>query len=196
MRGERPQDTPVTRGLSRREALKRLSWLAAGWAAGCTPVRIVLKAIPEAFEDPALAERVLVAFVTTVVPGVPADDPNLTRVFGDPFYPFAGYGAFFASDLCRRATKCFGAAFDRLTAEQRTAVIQHGLHADATTKKLYTGAVFLAQIAVYGGIYDAERGSPLIDFEGSYRFRGRRFYTYPDPERFLARALTPTGNPA
>lgn len=196
MAGARAEDPPPTAAVSRREALKRLSCLVAGLAVGCTPVRIVFKAIPEAYEDPALAERMLVAFVTTVVPGVSADDPNLTRVFGDPFYPFAGYRTFFVSDLCRRATDRFGAAFDRLTPEQRAAVIQQGLRADPTTRKLYTGAVFLAQIAVFGGIYDAERGSPLIDFEGRYRFRGRRFYTYTDPERFLARALTPTGNPA
>ncbi|HXF95114.1 MAG TPA: hypothetical protein VNI61_03320 [Gemmatimonadales bacterium] len=188
--------TPAT-PLGRREALRRLGVLAAGLAVGCTPLRIVLKTYPDGFDrDLDLGERVLRAFVTAVVPGVPADDPDLVRVFSDPYYPFARYRAFFASDLCRRAEERFGTeAFDRLTLEQRTAVIRDGLGADATTRKLYTGAVFLAQIATYGAIYDDARGQPLIGFEGRYRFRGFADLTYPDPERFLARSLSGDGNP-
>ena len=182
--------------LSRRQALRHIGLLAAGLAVGCMPLRIVLKAYPEDFEtDPALTDRILRAFVITVIPAAPADDPDLVRVYGDRFYPFAAYRAFFAADLCRRAAERFGtAAFDRLTPEQRTGVIQEGLHADATTQRLYTGAVFLAQISFYGGIYDDAKGCPQIGFDGRYRFRGLEALTYPDPERFLARVLTAGGN--
>ena len=183
---------------TRREALGQLGILVAGLAVGCTPLRIVLRDYPGDFTtDAALADRVLRAFVLTVVPGMPADDPNLARAYSDPYYPFAPYRAFFASDLCRRAEQRFHRAdFDGLTAEQRTAVIQDGLAADATTRKLYTGAVFLAQVSCYGGIYDDAAGCSLIGFEGRYRFRGLDALTYPNPERFLAHALSGDGNPA
>lgn len=188
-----PLRTPA---LTRREALWRLGAVLAGAAAaGCTPLRIALKAYPEDFTpDGDLVERTLRAFVLTIVPGAPADDPNLTRVFADRFHPFGPYRAFFASDLCRRAIERFGAPFDGLDPVRRTTVVQRGLQGDATTRRLYAGAILLAQIAVYAGIYDDTRGSPLIDFEGRQRFRGFDALTYPDPERFLAAAQTADGN--
>jgi hypothetical protein len=72
-------------------------------------------------------------------------------------------------------------------------VIRDGLEADGTTRKLYQGAIYLAQIAFYGGIYDDDAGCPLIDFPG--RYRGDPV-TYDDAHQFLARAQTPGGNHA
>lgn len=195
MQADQPDARPVS--LSRRDALRRLGVLAAGLAAACTPARIILKTYPETFErdgDP--TDGVLRTFVTTIVPGAPEDDPNLVRAFGDTYYPFAPYRAFFAADLCRRAARFGTDAFDRLTVAQRAAVIQEGLRADFATRKLYTGAIYLAQIATYAGIYDDEGGASLIGFEGRHRYRGPEFLTYPDPDRFLARAASADGNPA
>lgn len=84
--------------------------------------------------------------------------------------------------------------FDRLSADDRTAVVHDGLHADGTTRRLYTGAVFPAQVSTYAGIYDAERGCPLIGFEGRYRVRSLDQVTYPSPGRFLAAGATTDGN--
>lgn len=191
----RPSRKPTL--LSRREALRHVGALAAGVAAACTPLRIVLHDYPERFESDAdLQERVLLAFATTVIPEADPGAPHLTRAFADPAYPFAVYRAYFVSDLSRRGAERFGEpSFDRLNHSQRTAVISDGLRADATTRKVYTGAIYLLQISYYAGIYDALSGCALIGFEGVYRFRGAEAITYPDPERFLAAARTADGNP-
>ena len=75
-------------------------------------------------------------------------------------------------------------------------MVESGLSADATTERLYRGAIFLTQIACYAGIYDPEGGCPLIQFDGGYGVRGLDATTYPEPERFLARSVTRDGNPA
>ncbi len=182
---------------SRRDALRHLGVLAAGLATACTPLRIVLHDYPRAFEtDAALLDRVLRAFATTVIPEADPDAPHLVRAFGDPAYPFAAYRSYFASDLSHRGAARFGEpAFDRLTPAQRTLVVADGLRADATTRKLYTGAIFLMQLSYYAGIYDPATGCPLIGFEGVYRFRGPDAITHPDPERFFAEMITRDGNP-
>ena len=73
-------------------------------------------------------------------------------------------------------------------------MIAEGLAADATTRKLYNGAVVLAQIAFYAGIYDPTTGCPAIGFEGGNHWHPLSDITHPDPERFLSHAGTPDGN--
>lgn len=180
-------------GISRRDAVRYLGLITAGMAAGaCTPLRILTHSYPDDFKHaPELVDRVLRAFVSTVIPGAP-DSPNLARAYTDRQYPFASYAAFFAADLCRRSRDRFGKeAFDRLTVKERTAVIQDGLAADGTTHKLYQGAIYLAQVSFYGGIYDDDVGCALIDFPG--RYQGDQV-SYDDCHRFLPRALTENGN--
>jgi hypothetical protein len=182
--------------VTRRDALRRLGILTAGVASACTPLRIVLHDYPRSFdEDAACGERVLRAFVLTVIPEAEASNPNLARAFSDPDLHYAPYRGFFVSDLCRRAEARTGAAtFERLSLAERTAVVQDGLQADATTARLYTGAILVAQASYYAGIYDDRRGCPLIGFDGTYQFRGLAAITYPDPERFLSWSATPDGN--
>ena len=102
--------------IPRRQALRQLGLIAAGLAAACTPVRVLVSAYPQAFDDDdELVDRVLRAFVTAVIPGAPADDPDLVRAYTDPAYPFAQYVGFFAADLSRRAAQRFaGRPFERL----------------------------------------------------------------------------------
>ena len=183
----------LTQSMSRRQAVRYLGLITAGMATACTPLRIVTGAFSDEFKDDrALVARVLRAFVEAVIPAVPADAPDPVRPFFDPDFPFAPYARFFAADLSRRSFARFGQAkFDRLPVEQRTAVIQEGLAADATTRKLYHGAILLAQVSFYGGIYDDDRGCELIDFPG--RYRGDEV-SYEDGDRFIPPALTATGN--
>lgn len=186
---------PADAAIARREALRRLGVLTAGLAAACTPLRVVLHDYPSAFDTREATERVLRAFVLTVIPEADARDPNLVRAFSDADLRFAPYRGFFVSDLCRRSAARTGdAAFDRLSQADRVAVVQEGLAADATTARLYSGAILVAQASYYAGIYDDAHGCPLIDFEGAYRFRGLAALTYPDPDRFLSWSLTPDGN--
>lgn len=189
----------AVRGIGRREAVGRLAILGVGLAAAaCTPLKIVLHLYPEHFDkDPELVDRVLRAFVTAVIPGAPEDDPDLIRAYHDTRYPLGKYKSFLAADLCRRTWERWGTdEFHRLPLSLRTEIIQIAVRSGGTTARLYHGAIFLAQIAFYAGIYDDAKGCALIGFDGRYRFRGIEATTYPDPGRFLARALTGDGNPA
>ena len=194
-----PSRTTHNSTVTRRAALKSLAAVAlAGVTSACTPVRMALRIAPGGFDDdPDRVDRVLRGFVTAVIPGMPADDPNLVRFFYDDYYPLAKYRGYLASDLCQASLKRFGThAFDRLSTEQRSEIIERRLAAGGLTKRLYGGAVYLAQISCYGGIYDAEHGCSLIDFPGRYRVVALSETSYPDPQRFLARELTVDGNPA
>lgn len=189
----------VGRRLSRREAVLRLAGaLAAVGVAGCTPARIVLHLYPEMFDhDDALCQRVLAAFARTVVPSASAQDPNLTRAYSDPAFPLAKYRGYFASDLCQRAMRVGGArTFDQLDATQRRAVVAAAAADRGTTGRLYRGAIYLTQIALYAGIYDDVHGDPAIAFRGRYHLRPLSQTSYPDPSRFLPVAMTVDGNPA
>lgn len=183
-----------SRGYTRREALRWLASVAIGvTASACTPLRILTQSFPADFRrDPRLVEHMLLSFVAAVIPGIDSERPAAIRALLDRRYPFARYAAYFASDLESRAQRQFNEGFDRLTIDQRTAVIAQGLAADGTTRKLYRGAIYLSQLSNYAGFYDDEAGCALIGFRG--RFRGSEAISYADPESFLPRPLTATGN--
>lgn len=181
--------------LSRRAALQRLGVAAAAvLLEGCVPIRIALRLYPA--QDHEVAARVLRAFVEAVIPGAPREDPNLVRAFFDPYYPFARYRSWFVWDLDRRARRLYGASYQDLDLDGRTRVVRDGLgNGDGATARVYDGAIFLAHVAFYAGIYDDERGCPLIDFEGASGLLPLEAQTYPVPGRFLAAAATADGNP-
>ena len=182
--------------MSRRAAVKAMAAAAAALAAGCTPLRIISRDYPASFDhDHDRVDRLLRAFVSTVVPGAPDDEPGLARVYFDDFYRFSPYRSFFAADLCQRSARMFGTPdFARLDLEQRTRVVQDGLGADGTTHKLYSGAIFIAQISFYAGVYDDEKGCSLIDFPGRFRPRPLSELTYANHEEFCAAEITADGN--
>ena len=184
-----------TSHLTRRQLCAALFGVAAGAMAGCAPVRIVLDDYPERFGKPyGPTDLVLHAFAVTVAP-CQANVADPARALADPFFPFARFRSWLASDLCRRAGQFRGMRFDQLDTSQRVHVITEGLQADAVTRKVYTGAVFLIQLAAYGAIYGDVDGAPGIRYDGTYRFQGLAAVTYPEPETFLPAALTADGNP-
>lgn len=183
--------------VSRRAALKSFAVLAAGVGAACTPLRMAFRWAPGGFDDDqALVDRVLRGFVTAVVPGLSVDDPNLVRHFYDDDYPLAKFRGYLASDLCQESVNRFGTpAFDQLPLAQRTKIIEGRLAKGGVTRRLYRGAVYLTQIACYAGIYDPDRGCPLINFDGRRRNTSVADSTYPMPHRFLSHEITSDGNP-
>jgi len=183
---------------NRRQAVGLLASLVAGLAlSGCMPMRIVVWAPPRYKRNPALTDQTLAAFVGTIVPGQPPErDAAAAEVFHDKYYPIEPYRAFLASDLDRRAESLYGKSFRSLQPAQRAQVVARALGGDGLTRQLYTGAIFLTQIATFGGIENDRAGCGLIDFAGGYRLPTRDELTYADVERFRATALTTDGNPA
>lgn len=190
---EHTASAPITR----RQLLCRAGVFAAALATGCTPLRLALHASPEPFRgEGGVTDRTLAAFVRTVAPRAAGSTEELARAFADPAYPFAPYRSFFASDLCRRAEDRFGTnRFDTLTAEARARVVEDGLHGDAVARRLYGGAIFMAQVAVYAGIYDDARGGRAINFDGANSGFPPEALTYPVPEWYLPAASGLDGNP-
>jgi len=183
---------------SRRQALLLIVGSLAALAMGaCTPATIVLKAYPEEYRPGSDAtDNALESFVDTVVPGLTPAEARAVTVLRDPFYPMAKYADFLASDLDRRAWKRYRRAFHALARAQRTAVIQGAFAGDTTTRKLYTGAVYLTQAAVYGGIQDDRAGCRLIGFPGGYRLPAAADLSYGDARMFRAAGTSRDGNPA
>jgi len=196
IRSQQSDDGFVTRCVSRKEFLKQVAVASGFFFAACSPLRVVFKAYPRKFEeDTALCDCVLRAFVTTVIPGAGSDEPNLARMFTDDYYPFHSFSGFFVADLSERSADLFGnERFDQLSLAQRTKVVEDGLNADATVQRLYRGAILIAQVSYYPGIYDDTKGCPLIDFHGAnYGFTADEMY-YPNYQALLAREATANGN--
>jgi len=182
--------------MTRREMLQSLGLLAAGAIAGCTPIRMALHKYPGEFDrDGALAEQTLAAFVEAVVPGTTGEPRDLARVYFDDYYPFAPYRGFFAADLCRRAEERFGKSqFQTLGGAERARVIRDGLDADPITRQLYEGAIILAQVSQYAGIYNDAQGCALIGFGGENQGFPADVLTYPSAGNFLPAGITADGN--
>lgn len=182
--------------ITRRQALAYLGAAAAASVTACTPMKILLGAYPGVFdEDDDLTDRVLGGFADAVLPGASVPTGQLVRPLRDERFPLEGHCGYLASDLCGRAGDlCGSRQFDLLSREERCLVIEAGLASDAITRRLYTGAIFLTQVAFFGGIYDDDTGCAFIEFDGRYRKTRLADLTYPDPQAYLARELTSNGH--
>ncbi|HXX63848.1 MAG TPA: hypothetical protein VEO56_08630 [Bacteroidota bacterium] len=159
--------------------------------------RMIFKLYPRRYStDRTLADQVLRAFVLTVIPGADHDDPDLVRMYFDRDYPFYPYTAFLVFDLVRRSKRiCAGSTFAELGREERTLVIEKALAANDTVARLYRGAMLMAQVSYYAGIYDPEKGCPLIDFPGMNAGFSRQEISYPNPAQYLPHQMSLDGNP-
>lgn len=188
--------TKTASGMDRRQAIRLLASISAGLSVGCTPLRILSKAYPREFDrDQDRVDSILGAFAEAIVPGVDTDYRRLAQPFRDPYYPLTKYRGFFTSDLSDRARDLFGTGrFDALSVEQRTEVIQSALDSGGIMERLYTGAIFLTQIAFYAGLCDPQAACRAIGFKGP--FRGGVNLSHDECKQYLARAVTTDGNPA
>lgn len=179
--------------LTRRKAITSMFFLMAGATFGCAPVRMAfdLKKENDAGDYNVINET-LRAFVDTVIPGVEDTNPRMVEIFHDRFYKIHKFTYALARDLNKRSQKLFGSDFYRLSLKERTSIIEDGLAANAIATRLYTGAVFFAQIVIYSGLTSNEKGCELIDFKGTYHY----VPTYNNTNEFLGTPVTKTGNPA
>jgi hypothetical protein len=188
---------PAPHPIGRRAALRRVGAILAGiGTTGCARDVVLHVLYPDAGDlQPDFVWRILTAFVATVVPG--SDAPGrIARLFTDPSLPMAEFHHVLAADLVRRTRdRASHDRFDLLEPRERAAAIADGLAAGGVAGRLYNGAVLFTQVMIYAGLGSDDGGCPLIGFAGPFHFRGYVEQTYPDPEHFLAPALTPDGNP-
>lgn len=189
-------DSTATSCLSRRQALGvMLGGAVALASSACTPATLLLDTYPDRYRSGATPTvTALRAFVDTVVPGSMPAAEGVVGVLQDTFYPLGEYTDFLASDLDRRARRRHDRPFARLSPKERAGVVRRALDGDAVTRKLYTGAAFLTQVAVYGGAFDDRAGCALIGFPGGYHLEPPS--PLPASQRGVARPLTIDGNPA
>lgn len=189
--------TTSDRAVSRRELLRTLAWVTAGLAgSACVPAELVFNASPAPHRrDPNVVEPILRMFVETVVPGTPVDRPGAAGVFFDPFYPLTAHRAWLARDLNDRAMQRNGQPFDGLPWSSRATIIRDGLSSQGLTRRVYNGAVFLAQVAVYAGLAHPAGACPVIGFEGPSGLLTLADQTYANPHLFLGRTRGADGNP-
>ncbi|HUI65339.1 MAG TPA: hypothetical protein VL126_10890 [Bacteroidota bacterium] len=175
----------------------KIPWRMALPGAVISAFRMIFKLYPRRFStDRSLADRVLRAFVLTVIPGADKEDPDLVRMYFDRDYPFYPYTAFLVFDLVRRSARmCAGSSFADLGGEERTLVLEKALCASDTVARLYRGAMLMAQVSYYAGIYNAEKGCSLIDFPGKNAGFSRQEISYPNPAQYLPYPMSLDGNP-
>ncbi len=174
------------RMLSRRKAIHQIMLSAAAISmASCAPLSLTLNSGRD--PEPG-SEATLRAFLQTVVPGTP-EDADLS-CYTNQIFGFDKYVRGFTDDLNRRSENHFRARFAKLGNDQRQTIIKSGLEAGKIISMLYTGAVFLTQIAVYTGMTNQFQGCPLIDFDGNYQAK-------PVTASYsgIARSITTNGHP-
>lgn len=189
--------TTTAHMLSRRDVVRTLAWISAGLASSaCVPAELIFNASAAPHKrDPNIVEPILRLFVETVVPGAVVERPGSADVFFDPFYPLTPHRAWLARDLNDRAMRQFHQPFDGLPRGSRESIIQAGLSSSGLTGRLYHGAVFLAQVAVYAGLAHPAGACPTIGFAGPSGLLPLVDQTYPEPRRYLGRAHGINGNP-
>ncbi len=166
-------------------------------AAAFTGVRMILGWFPSFYRsNRTIQDAVLGAFVLTVIPGADPEEANLVRMYHDGDYPFAPFSGFLVFDIVRRAEKLHGSkAFQLQSLAQRTAVIQDALAANDTVSRLYKGAMLMAQVSYFAGIYDPAKGCAMIDFPGANSGFSLAESSYPFAKQCFDSEMTNDGNP-
>ena len=185
------------RTLDRRDALKWLGLMAAGALTGCGELRFVTGVGVTDFGGRMdEASRVLAAFIRTVVPGLPHDVELPIQLFDDPELGFARWRNHFLSDLQRRATARGAGSFAELDGDARNEVVHEGYRASGPTRRLYRGAIFLAEVGVYAGLASPSGAAAIIDFPGVNPGFRQSELGFDSPGRFLAASMSVGGHPA
>ncbi len=175
---------------TRRQAIRQIAIIGAGLTvAGIATGCLSDGAIGDQLEH---GDKLIRAFMETVVPGAPVQHPDITTAFRDKMYGFSKYRWLFNFDLRSRACKLFGTLnFHKLEIHERKRVIENALRTDGKMKRLYSGAIQIAQLTVYTGFYCEPERCEMINFDAG--FKGG-ITSYPNTNQFFGRSMTLNGN--
>lgn len=160
-------------------------------------LRMVLRVFPHKYcTDRLLNDGILRAFVTTIIPGADVHEEHLVRMYSDEYYPFHIFCGYFVYDLDSRARRLFdGREFTTLDLNQRTSVVADALSGSEVTRRLYKGAILMAQVSYFGAVYNEDRGCSLIGFPGRNEGYSRDECTYPFATGLFDKELSLDGHP-
>ena len=160
-------------------------------------IQMILKIFPHKYyKNDNLRDKMLRSFVTTIIPGIDEDDENLIKMYNDKYYPFNMYCGYFVFDLNRRSKKLFNNKdFFKLSLIEKTKVVQNALSGTELARRLYKGAILIAQVSYYGAVYNEERGCPLIYFPGNNEGYSKEEVTYSFAGYYFDRELSIDGQP-
>lgn len=160
-------------------------------------IQMSLKIFPhEYFKNDKLKEKILRAFVTTIIPGADEKDENLIKMYNDKYYPFNIYCSYFVFDLNRRSQKLFNNKdFFELSLWEKTKVVQNALSGKELSRRLYKGAILMAQVSYYGAVYNEDSGCPLINFPGNNEGYTKEEVTYSFAGYYFDNELSIDGQP-
>lgn len=175
---------------TRRQAIRQMAIMGVGLTVASTTTSCLGNgATGDQLEH---GDKLIRAFMETVVPGAPVQHPDITSVYRDKMYGFAKYRWLFNFDLRKRACKLFGTLnFLKLEIDERKRVIEDALHTNGTMKRLYSGAIQLAQLTIYTGLYCEPERCEMIKFNAG--FMGGTT-SYPNTGQFFGRTMTLNGN--
>ncbi len=160
-------------------------------------LQMVLRIFPHKYcSDSLLKDKILRAFVDTIIPGSDINDENLIKMYDDDFYPFSNYCGYFAYDLARRSKMLYPHRdFFTLTLSEKTEVVQNALLGRELTRRLYKGAILMAQVSFYAAVYNKNNDCPLIDFPGTNNGYSKEESTYDFGGSLFDNELTADGHP-
>jgi hypothetical protein len=160
-------------------------------------VQMVLRIFPRKYcKDNLLKDNILREFVATIIPGSSLTDQNLVKMYDDNFYPFSNYCGYFVYDLARRSKRLFpGMDFRTLVLSEKTKVVQNALSGRELTRRLYKGAILMAQVSFYGAIYNEGSGCSLINFPGNNNGYSKEESSYDFGFSLFDNELTTDGQP-
>ena len=135
---------------------------------------------------------VLRVFIDTIIPGAEINHPDITSVFYDSTYWSEMNPWLLLFALAYQSEKLYLTLdFTRLDPPHRNRVIRDGLEGKGIISKLFQAAIWITQVMVYTGLYNAEESCYLIRYPSAF---GDHEITYPNPEYYLAQRLTDDGN--
>jgi hypothetical protein len=173
---------------TRRQSIGLLASMAI--ASSCMPMKIIFNTGKELEKN---YQTTLRAFTEVIIPEAQADEPGLTDVFYDEYYPFLKYIRILSEDLDKVSKKEYQTdCFSDLSLTRRTEIVDRRMTKYGISSAVYLAAVYLIQLSYFTGIYNPDKGCDLIGFQCEDQVTD----SYEDIAYFEGDPATPDGNPS
>ena len=173
---------------TRRQTIGLLASMAI--ASSCMPIKVIFNSGKEPERN---YDTTLRAFSEVIILEVNPDEPGLSDVFYDKYYPFLKYVEILAEDLDKVSRRRYRTEnFSDLSISNRTKIVESKLTEKGISRSIYLAAVYLIQLSFFTGIYNPDKGCDLIEFNCEDQVTD----SYQDIAYFEGNPATIDGNPS